>query len=123
MSRAVRDALRTMPRRRWVGLPCLVCDRERSDRFSELAKPGGVRGRDPNVRAHEPLVLEPGMGLLPGSQPVPFAGEVMVVGIDEPLQQLQSSRGLGPPSGLDLLADPSLVVLVHGRGQQEGKPL
>src|SRR5215218_8033384 len=81
-------------RRRWVRVPCLVGDRERSDRFPELAEPGGVRGRDPNLWAHESLVLEPGMGLLRGSQPVPFAGEVVVVGVDEPLQRRLASSAM-----------------------------
>jgi branched-chain amino acid transport system permease protein len=35
------------------------------------------------------------------------------VGVDEALKQLEPPGRLGPPSGLDLLANPSLVVLVH----------
>jgi hypothetical protein len=93
--------------------PVSVCDCERPDRLSELAESGGVRGRNRDVWFHESLLAEPRLSLLLGSEPVPFPGEVVVVGVDEPLEQLEPSRSLGPPTGLDLFADPSLLALIH----------
>ena len=45
---------------------------------------------------------------------VPVGRQVVVVGVDEALQDLEPPGRLGSPSRLDLLAHPSLVVLVHG---------
>jgi hypothetical protein len=47
------------------------------------------------------------------SDPIPFAREVVVVGVDEALKQLEPPGRLWSPSGLDLLTNTSLVVLVH----------
>jgi len=99
--------------RRYRRLPSVVRDSERPDRFSELAEAGRVRLRDSVARRHEPLVSEPRLGLFLASDPIPFAREVVVVGVDEALKQLEPPGRLGSPSGLDLLTNTSLVVLVH----------
>src|SRR5215211_2175655 len=99
--------------RRCFRLPSLVRDRERPDRFSELAEAGRVGARDSVARRHEPLLSEPRLGPFRGSDAIPVVREVVVVGVDEALKQLESPGCLGSPSGLDLLAHPSLVALVH----------
>ncbi len=93
--------------------PSLVGDGERPDRFSELAEAGHVRVRDSVARRDEPLLPEPRLGALRGSDAIPLAREVVVVGVDEALKQLEAPGCLGSPSGLDLLANPSLVALLH----------
>ena len=111
-SRDVPAAARMTPRRR-VRSPPPVGDHERPDRLAELAQSGRVGVGDPVARRHEPLLPQPRPCLLRGPDPIPVGREVVVVGVDEALQQLEPPGRLGPPSGLDLLADPSLVVLVH----------
>ena len=88
-------------------------DRKRADRLPELAKGRRLGVRDPVARRHEPLLPQPRLRLLRGPDAVPVGREVVVVGVDEALEELEAPRSLRPPSGLDLLADPSLVVLVH----------
>jgi hypothetical protein len=94
-------------------LPSLVRDRERTDRFSELAEARHVGVRDSVSRRHEPLLPEPRLGPFRGSDAIPLAREVVVVGVDEALKQLEPPGCLGSPSGLDLFAHPSLVALLH----------
>ena len=134
-SRAVRPAssIATLSRARVRGAaddvdragcrsPSLVGDHERPDRFPELAQAGHVGVRDPVARRHEPLLPEPRLGLLRGSDAIPLGREVVVVGVDEALEQLEPPGRLRPPSGLDLLADPSLVALLHGLRSDQHKP-
>jgi hypothetical protein len=100
-------------RRRGCRPVSVVRQRELSHRFAELAQPGRVGLRDPVARCYEPLLSQPRPGPLGGPDAIPLAREVVVVGVDEALEQLEPTRRLGPPTGLDLLADPSLVVVVH----------
>jgi hypothetical protein len=96
-------------------LTSLVRHRELPDRFPELAEARHVGVRDFVARRHEPLLLEPTLGSFGGPDAVPLAREVMVVGVDEALKQLEPPGCLGSPSGLDLLSHPSLVALLHDR--------
>src|SRR5918992_1170781 len=93
--------------------PFVVRDRERSDRFSKLAQASRVGLRDPVAWRHEALLSQPRLRSCRGSDAIPLAREVVVVGVDEALKQLEPPRRLGSPARLDLLADASLIVLVH----------
>ena len=100
-------------RRRGSLVPSVVRERERPESFAELAEARHVGLRDSVARRHEMLLPEPRLGLRRGSDAIPLVREVVVVGVDEALKQLEPPGCLGAPSGLDLLANPSLVALLH----------
>jgi hypothetical protein len=103
-------------RRRCFRPAPVVCERERPERLSELTEARRVGAGDPVTQRDEPLLSQPCLGFLLGSDPIPVAREIVVVGVDEALKQLESPGCLRPPSGLDLLAHASLVALVHDPG-------
>ena len=98
-------------RRRRVGIAALIRDRERSDGFPQLAQAARLGLRD--RLTDEPLLAQPRRRLLGRADAIPVGWQIVVMGVDEALEQLESPRRLRPPSGLDLLADPPLVALLH----------
>jgi hypothetical protein len=91
----------------------LVRDHQLPQRLAELAQTLRVGRRDPVPGRHEALLPQPGRGLLRGPDAVPVVREVVVVGVDEALQQLEPPGRLRPVARLEVLADPALVPLVH----------
>jgi len=98
---------------RWGG--CVVREHERSEGLPELAQTGCVASGDASACRDEALRSEPGAGLLRRAETVPITRQLMVPRIQKALKQLQATRCLRPPTGLDLLADSSLVSFVHGQ--------
>jgi hypothetical protein len=86
---------------------------ERTERLAEFAQPGDVAVRDPHRRRDEPLSEQPRLRLRRRTEPVPCRREVLVVRVDEPLERLEPSGCLGSTARLDLLADATLVTIVH----------
>ena len=101
--------------RRCIRFGFLIRARERPNRFAELTEARRVGLRDSVGWRHEPLASQPRLGLRRRSEAIPLRWEVVVVGVDEALKQLEPPRRLGPTSGLDLLTHTSLVPLFHDR--------
>jgi hypothetical protein len=70
-----------------------------------VIRPGGATSRFPE---------QPGARLRRRADPVPRRREVLVVRVHEPLERLEPSGRLRPTARLDLLADATLVPIVHG---------
>src|SRR5919202_1825439 len=91
----------------------VVGDHQRPERLAEVAQTRRIRGGDAVGRGHKALLAQPRPRLVRRPEPVPVGRQVVVVRVDEPLEQLEPARRLRPSAGLHLLADPSLVALVH----------
>jgi hypothetical protein len=98
--------------RRGFGLVAVVGQCQPADRLAQLAQAGGVRIRDAICRTDQLLRPQPLLSLLRGAESIPVVREVVVVGVEEALEQLEPAGGLGPPSGFELLADQSPVSIL-----------
>jgi hypothetical protein len=99
-------------RGRRAGPASLLRDHERPQRLPQIAKAYNIGLRDLLGSFNQALRAQPLLGLLRRPEAIPIRREVVVVGVDEALQQLEPAGRLGPASRLDLLAnEPPLALL------------
>src|SRR3954471_7802923 len=110
---AARAARPTHARAARARRPAVVRERERAERLAQVAEARGVGVRDPRPRRQKRLAPQPFRRLRARADPVPVGRQVVVVGVDEALEQLEPPGRLGSSAGLDGLSDPPLVSLVH----------
>jgi hypothetical protein len=85
---------------------------ERPQRLPQLAKAYDIGLRDLVAPFNQAVRAQPLLGPLRRPDAIPIGREVVIVGVDEALQQLEPAGRLGPASRLDLLANEPLLPLL-----------